>query len=79
MFPPMVTQMIAVGEATGALDNMLSKIADFYDEEVDTAVDSLTALLEPLLIVFLGVTVGGLLIAMYLPIFQLADVVSRGS
>ena len=79
MFPPMVTQMIAVGEATGALDNMLSKIADFYDEEVDTAVDSLTALLEPMLIVFLGVTVGGLLVAMYLPIFQLADVVSRGS
>jgi len=79
MFPPMVTQMIAVGEATGALDNMLGKIADFYDEEVDTAVDSLTALLEPMLIVFLGVTVGGLLIAMYLPIFQLADVVARGS
>lgn len=79
VFPPMVTQMIAVGEATGALDNMLGKIADFYDEEVDTAVDSLTALLEPMLIVFLGVTVGGLLIAMYLPIFQLADVVSRGS
>ena len=79
VFPPMVTQMIAVGEATGALDNMLGKIADFYDEEVDTAVESLTALLEPMLIVFLGITVGGLLIAMYLPIFQLADVVSRGS
>ncbi len=79
VFPPMVVQMIAVGEATGALDEMLSKIADFYDEEVDVAVDSLTSLLEPMLIVFLGVTVGGLLVAMYLPIFQLADVVSRGS
>lgn len=79
MFPAMVTQMIAVGEATGALDNMLGKIADFYDEEVDTTVESLTALLEPVLIVFLGITVGGLLIAMYLPIFQLADVVGRGA
>jgi len=79
VFPPMVTQMIAVGEATGALDRMLGKIADFYDDEVDTAVESLTALLEPMLIVFLGITVGGLLIAMYLPIFQLADVVSRGA
>ncbi|MDY0038981.1 MAG: type II secretion system F family protein [Desulforhabdus sp.] len=79
VFPPMVTQMIAVGEATGALDRMLGKIADFYDDEVDTAVESLTSLLEPMLIVFLGITVGGLLIAMYLPIFQLADVVSRGA
>jgi type IV pilus assembly protein PilC len=77
VFPPMVVQMISVGEATGALDEMLSKIADFYDEEVDIAVDSLTSLLEPLMIVFLGVTIGGLLVAMYLPIFQLADVVSR--
>ncbi|NLI80276.1 MAG: type II secretion system F family protein [Deltaproteobacteria bacterium] len=79
VFPPMVTQMIAVGEATGALDTMLGKIADFYDEEVDTAVEALTSLLEPMLIVFLGVTVGGLLVAMYLPIFQIADVVSRGA
>jgi type IV pilus assembly protein PilC len=78
VFPPMVVQMIGVGEATGALDDMLSKIADFYDEEVDVAVDALTSLLEPLMIVFLGVTIGGLLIAMYMPIFQLADVVSRG-
>jgi len=78
VFPVMVTQMIAVGEATGALDNMLSKIADFYDEEVDTAVEALTSLLEPMLIIFLGVTIGFLLIAMYLPIFQIADVVSRG-
>ncbi len=79
VFPMMVTQMIAVGEATGALDAMLGKIADFYDEEVNTAVDSLTSLLEPMLIVFLGTTVGFLLVAMYLPIFQIADVVSRGS
>jgi len=78
VFPPMVVQMISVGEATGALDEMLTKIAEFYDEEVDIAVDALTSLLEPLMIVFLGVTIGGLLIAMYLPIFQLADVVSRG-
>ncbi|MGC9195033.1 MAG: type II secretion system F family protein [Syntrophobacteraceae bacterium] len=77
VFPPMVTQMIAVGEATGALDNMLGKIADFYDEEVDTAVGSLTSMLEPMLILFLGVTIGFLLVAMYLPIFQLADVVAK--
>jgi type IV pilus assembly protein PilC len=77
VFPPMVTQMIAVGEATGALDTMLGKIADFYDEEVDTAVGSLTSMLEPLLILFLGVTIGFLLVAMYLPIFQLADVVGK--
>ncbi len=77
VFPSMVTQMIAVGEATGALDAMLGKIADFYDEEVDTAVGSLTAMLEPMMILFLGVTIGGLLVAMYLPIFQLADVVAR--
>ena len=78
VFPGMVTQMIAVGEATGALDVMLGKIADFYDEEVDAAVDALTSLLEPMLIVFLGITVGGLLVAMYLPIFQIADVATRG-
>ena len=77
VFPGMVTQMISVGEATGALDTMLGKIADFYDEEVDTAVGSLTALLEPMLILFLGITIGGLLVAMYLPIFQLADVVGK--
>jgi type IV pilus assembly protein PilC len=74
VFPVMVTQMIAVGEATGALDAMLGKIADFYDEEVDAAVDGLTALLEPMMIVFLGVTIGFLLIAMYLPIFKIAEV-----
>ncbi len=79
VFPGMVTHMIAVGEATGALDAMLGKIADFYEEEVDITVEALTSLLEPLLLVFLGVTIGGLLIAMYLPIFQIADVVSRAS
>jgi type IV pilus assembly protein PilC len=77
VFPPMVVQMIAVGEQTGALDAMLSKIADFYDEEVDTAVANLTALLEPLLMVFLGVVIGGVVIAMYLPIFKLVTVVGR--
>ncbi len=72
VFPSMVTQMIAVGEQTGALDAMLNKIADFYEDEVDAAVDSLTSLIEPMLMVFLGVVVGGLVIALYLPIFQLA-------
>jgi len=75
VFPPMVTQMVAVGEATGALDVMLNKIADFYDEEVDAAVDALTALLEPMLMVFLGVVIGGLVISMYLPIFKLAGAI----
>jgi type IV pilus assembly protein PilC len=75
VFPPMVTQMVAVGEATGALDTMLNKIADFYDDEVDSAVDALTALLEPMLMVFLGVVIGGMVIAMYLPVFKLAGVV----
>ncbi len=72
VFPPMVIQMIAVGEATGAMDTMLNKIADFYEEEVDAAVDSLTALLEPMLMVGLGSVLGGLIVAMYLPIFKLA-------
>lgn len=72
-FPPMVVQMIAVGESTGAMDSMLQKIADFYEEEVDTAVAALTALLEPLMMVVLGVLLGGLIISMYLPIFELAD------
>jgi type IV pilus assembly protein PilC len=75
VFPSMVVQMIAVGEATGALDAMLSKIADFYDDEVDTAVDAMTALLEPFMMVFLGGVVGGMIIAMYLPIFKMASVV----
>jgi type IV pilus assembly protein PilC len=71
VFPPMVTQMIGVGEATGALDTMLSKIADFYEEEVDAAVAGLLTLLEPVMIAILGVVVGGIVIAMYLPIFDL--------
>ncbi len=75
VFPVMVTQMVGVGEATGALDAMLNKIADFYDDEVDAAVAALTSLLEPMLMVFLGVVIGGLVIAMYLPIFKLAGVV----
>jgi type IV pilus assembly protein PilC len=75
IFPPMVVQMIAVGEATGALDAMLNKIADFYDEEVDAAVAGLTALIEPIMMVFLGGVVGGMIIAMYLPIFKMASVV----
>ncbi|MBI4735758.1 MAG: type II secretion system F family protein [candidate division NC10 bacterium] len=77
VFPPMVVQMIAVGEQTGALDAMLGKIADFYDEEVDTAVGNLTSLLEPMLMVFLGVIIGGVVIAMYLPIFKLVAVVGK--
>jgi type IV pilus assembly protein PilC len=68
----MVVQMISVGESTGALDTMLSKIADFYDEEVDSAVGSLTAMIEPMMMVFLGGTIGGLVVAMYLPIFKIA-------
>jgi type IV pilus assembly protein PilC len=75
VFPPMVVQMIAVGEATGALDTMLLKIADFYDDEVDAAVDAMTSLLEPFMMVFLGGIVGGMIIAMYLPIFKMASVV----
>ena len=72
VFPSMVCQMIAVGESTGALDAMLTKIADFYEEEVDQAVENLTALIEPFMIVFLGVVIGGLVVSMYLPIFKMA-------
>jgi type IV pilus assembly protein PilC len=75
VFPPMVCQMISVGESTGALDAMLEKIADFYDEEVDQAVENMTALIEPIMLVFLGVTIGGLVIAMYLPIFKMAGAI----
>jgi type IV pilus assembly protein PilC len=75
VFPPMVVQMIGVGEATGAMDAMLNKIADFYDDEVDTAVAGLTAMIEPLLMVFLGTVVGGFLVAMYLPIFSIASAI----
>ena len=73
VFPAMVCQMIAVGESTGALDAMLEKIADFYDEEVDQAVENLTSMIEPFMLVFLGVVVGGLVISMYLPIFTMAQ------
>ena len=75
VFPPMVISMIAVGESTGGLDEMLSKIADFYDEEVDAAVSNLLSLLEPIMIVFLGVVVGGMVVAMYLPIFDMINAV----
>lgn len=76
VFPTMVVQMIGVGEQTGAMDAMLQKIADFYEEEVDAAVTGLTSLIEPVMMAFLGVVVGGLIIAMYLPIFKLAGTVS---
>jgi type IV pilus assembly protein PilC len=79
VFPPMVVQMISVGEETGALDDMLTRIADFYDSEVDTAVDALTSLIEPVMIVFMGAVVGGMVIAMYLPMFKLISVVSGGA
>jgi type IV pilus assembly protein PilC len=75
VFPPMVISMIAVGEQTGGLDEMLSKIADFYDTEVDTAVSGLLSLMEPIMIVFLGVIVGGMVVAMYLPIFDMINAV----
>jgi type IV pilus assembly protein PilC len=75
VFPSMVVQMISVGEATGALDTMLGKIADFYDDEVDSAVEALTSMLEPFMMVFLGGTIGGLVVSMYLPIFQMAGAV----
>lgn len=74
IFPPMVIHMISIGETTGTLDNMLGKVADFYDDEVDVAVESLTSLVEPIMIGLLGVIVGGLVVSMYLPIFQLGDV-----
>ena len=75
VFPSMVCQMVAVGESTGALDAMLEKIADFYDDEVDAAVSNLTAMIEPFMMVFLGVVIGGLVISMYLPIFKMAGMV----
>ena len=75
IFPAMVVSMISVGEATGALDNMLNKIADFYDDEVDSAVAALTSMLEPMLMIFLGITVGFVIVAMYMPIFQMGSAV----
>jgi type IV pilus assembly protein PilC len=78
VFPPMVVQMIGVGEQTGAMDAMLQKIADFYEDEVDVAVAALTKLMEPLMMVFLGGIVGGLIISMYLPIFEMAGNIKSG-
>jgi len=75
VFPPMVTQMINVGEETGALDQMLNKIADFYESEVDAAVEGLTSIIEPILIVFLGVTIGFIVVAMFMPMFELGNIV----
>jgi len=79
VFPPMVVQMIAVGEETGALDKMLEKIANFYDEEVNVAVETLTSVIEPIMIVVMGLIVGGMVISMYLPMFRLINVIAGGS
>lgn len=75
VFPPMVTQMVAIGEESGQLDSMLGKVADFFEAEVDDAVDALSSLMEPIIMVILGVLIGGLVVAMYLPIFKLGSVV----
>ena len=75
VFPPMVVQMIAVGEETGALDDMLDKIADFYDQEVEATVDALTSLIEPILIVTMGALVGGMIISLYLPMFRIITLI----
>lgn len=77
VFPPMVVQMISIGEETGALDTMLKKIADFYDEEVSAMVESLTSLLEPILMIFLGILIGGIVIALYLPMFSIISVMNQ--
>ena len=77
VFPPMVVRMISVGEQTGELEKMLAKIADFYDEQVDTAVGGLTSMIEPLIIAFLGIVIGGIVIAMFMPIFKLTELVGR--
>jgi type IV pilus assembly protein PilC len=76
LFPNMVNQMVAIGEESGALDAMLGKVADFFEAEVDDAVDALSSLMEPMIMVVLGVLIGGMVIAMYLPIFKLGSVVS---
>jgi type IV pilus assembly protein PilC len=75
VFPPMVTQMVAIGEESGQLDSMLGKVADFFENEVDDAVEALSSLMEPIIMVFLGILIGGLVVAMYLPIFKLGSVV----
>ena len=77
IWPNMVIQMIAIGEESGALDDMLTKVADYYEEQVDDAVDGLTAMMEPMIMAFLGIVVGGLVLAMYLPIFAMGDVVGQ--
>jgi type IV pilus assembly protein PilC len=77
VFPPMVIQMVGVGEATGALDAMLSKVADFYEDEVDNAVAGMTAMMEPLIIAILGGVIGFIVVAMYMPIFNLANVMGK--
>ncbi len=77
IFPPMLLRMVSAGEATGKIDVMLEKMADFWDEEVEATLDALTSLIEPLLIVVLGVIVGGIVISMFLPIFKLNDIVSQ--
>jgi type IV pilus assembly protein PilC len=78
MFPNMVAQMVGIGEQTGALDSMLGKIADFYEQEVDSAIANLLTLIEPIMIGFLGVTIGGIVIAMYMPLFSLIGKLSGG-
>ena len=75
VFPPMVVQMIASGEETGAIDQMLQKIAEFYDAEVEATTEALTALIEPLMIAFLGAVVGSMIIALYMPIFKVFDLI----
>jgi type IV pilus assembly protein PilC len=75
VFPPMVVQMIAVGEDSGSLEIMLNKLADFYDQEVEAATEQLTAMIEPLMVAFLGVVIGGMVVALYLPIFNIAKLI----
>ncbi|MBN8464705.1 MAG: type II secretion system F family protein, partial [Dechloromonas sp.] len=75
LFPNMVTQMVAIGEESGALDSMLSKVADFFEQEVDDAVEAMSSLMEPIIMVVLGTLIGGMVVAMYLPIFKLGAVI----
>jgi type IV pilus assembly protein PilC len=76
IFPTMIVRMITAGEQTGKIDNMLERVSDFLDEEIETTLSGLTSLIEPILIVFLGVVVGGMVICMFLPIFKMADIVN---
>ena len=75
IFPPMIIQMVSVGEETGTIDDMLIRCADFYDDEVDTAVGGLTSMLEPLIMAFLGIVIGGIVVAMFMPMFSMSDAV----